>query len=126
KSPLRGNWTDVTVERVGDHEFNVVLTEAYSPFIENFLVGILPEHLWSSLPIEQMPFSQLNTEPVGSGPFRLVNAERDTSGVIRSYTLGGFRENPHQPNIERVVIRFYATEDAVINDLKQDLLDASA
>ncbi len=66
KSPLRGNWTDVTIEDIGEHELNIILEEAYAPFIENFTVGVLPAHAWSSLPIEQLPFSQLNTEPIGS------------------------------------------------------------
>lgn len=126
KSPLRGNWTDVALEQVNEHELNVVLSEPYSPFMENFLIGIMPEHLWSSLPVEQLPFSQLNTEPIGSGPFQVVDAERDTSGVIKSYTLTGFQENPHKPNIEQMIVRFYASEEGIITDLKQNLLDASA
>jgi peptide/nickel transport system substrate-binding protein len=63
KSPLRGNWTDVTIEEINDYELNIVLKEPYVPFIENFTIGIMPSHLWKNLPIEQLPFSQLNTEP---------------------------------------------------------------
>lgn len=91
KSPLRGNWADVTIEEIGEFELNVVLAEPYAPFIENFLVGIMPQHLWGALPIEQLPFSQLNTEPVGSGPFSLTRAERDASGLIERYILSANR-----------------------------------
>ena len=70
KSPLKGNWNDVTVEVISDNELNIVLRDAYAPFIENFTLGILPEHLWSNIPIEQLPFSALNTQPVGSGDRR--------------------------------------------------------
>jgi peptide/nickel transport system substrate-binding protein len=61
KSPLRGNWAGVTVEEISEYELNIVLDEPYTPFIENFTVGIIPRHIWSSLPIEQVPFSQRNT-----------------------------------------------------------------
>src|SRR3990167_8704523 len=35
KSPLRGNWSDVTITEVNEYELTVNLAEAYSPFIEN-------------------------------------------------------------------------------------------
>lgn len=68
KSPIRGNWSGVTLESVGEFELNLILEEPYAPFMENFTLGIMPAHLWSTLPVEQLPFSQLNTEPIGTGP----------------------------------------------------------
>ena len=47
KSPLRGNWADVVVEEIGEYEINVVIEEAYAPFIENFT-----RH-YASSPLEQ-------------------------------------------------------------------------
>ncbi len=126
KSPLRGNWTDVTVEEVGEYEFNVVLEEPYAPFIENFQFGIMPAHLWSALPIEQIPFSQLNTEPVGSGPFKVENVTRDQSGLIEKYTLTAFKDNPSAPNIDTFELYFYSDEAKLLEALEKNLFDASA
>lgn len=126
KSPLRGNWTGVTLEEISDNEFNIVLEEAYTPFIENFRVGILPSHLWSSLPIEQIPFSQLNTEPVGSGPYRLLETIRNQSGVIQGYELQAHQETPNPSRIDNLEVSFYETEAAVMQDLRNNDLDASA
>ena len=125
KSPLRGNWTDVTIEEVGEYEFNVVLEEPYAPFIENFQFGIMPAHLWSALPIEQIPFSQLNTEPVGSGPFKIKNITRDQSGLIQRYTLAAFEDNPAAPHIDTFELYFYSDETALREALENDLIDAS-
>lgn len=58
KSPLRGNWIGVTVQEISEYELNIVLDEPYIPFIENFTIGIIPRHIWSELPLEQVPFSQ--------------------------------------------------------------------
>ncbi|MBP6924185.1 MAG: peptide ABC transporter substrate-binding protein [Candidatus Pacebacteria bacterium] len=126
KSPLRGNWAGVTVEEVGEYELNVVLTEPYAPFIENFQFGIVPAHLWSALPSEQIPFSQLNTEPIGSGPFKMESVTRDKSGIIKTYTLTAFRANSDAPNIETFSLKFFSDESALITALEKQEVNASA
>lgn len=126
KSPLRGNWVDVTVEEIGEYELNVILEEAYAPFIENFTLGIMPAHAWSSLPIEQLPFSQLNTEPIGSGPFMVVDAGRDTSGLIDNYTLQAFRQNRTDPRIDTLTLAFFQNEEELVQALDEREVDATA
>lgn len=126
KSPLRGNWTDVTVEQLSDYELKISLEEAYAPFIENFTLGIMPAHAWSSLPIEQLPFSQLNTEPIGSGPFKIINAGRDTSGLINHYSLEAFRNNNIDPKINKIELSFFQNEDLLIAALNKKEVDTTA
>lgn len=126
KSPLKGNWNDVTVEVISDNELNIVLRDAYAPFIENFTLGILPEHLWSSIPIEQLPFSALNTLPVGSGPFKVAKAARDKNGLIQEYTLSANKESLNPPKINTVVLYFYNDEVSLLEGLKNGTLDASS
>jgi peptide/nickel transport system substrate-binding protein len=126
KSPLRGNWSEVTVEEVNEYELNIVLTEPYAPFIENFQFGIMPAHHWSALPNEQILFSPLNTEPIGSGPFSVESIARDKSGVIQGYTLKAFSDNRDAPNIERFVVQFYSDEPALMGALENQEVDASA
>ncbi len=126
KSPLRGNWADVVVEEIGEYEINVVIEEAYAPFIENFTLGIMPAHLWSNLPIEQLPFSQLNTEPIGSGSFYIKTANRDATGLISSYALAAFRENPETAKITAFELKFYPNESDILEALKNGEADSSA
>lgn len=125
KSPIRGNWSGVTLETVGDFELNVVLEEPYAPFIENFTLGIMPSHLWSSLPIEQIPFSQLNTEPIGSGPFMVERAERDASGVITRYQLNAYGTEATEPNIQTFIFTFFDQESDIIEALNEGTVDAT-
>lgn len=126
KSPLRGNWNDVTIEQIGDYELNVILEEAYAPFLENFTLGIMPAHLWGELPIEQLPFSQLNTEPVGSGPFRVKEARRDPTGLISSYLLTAFTDTYDEPKINAFELQFYNQESEILTALRNGTADASA
>ncbi len=126
KSPLKGNWADVSVEQVNEYELNIVLKEAYAPFAENFLVGIVPAHLWSSIPIEQIPFSQLNTEPIGSGPFSLDESKRDESGLITSYLLLAHTKNRFAPHIDTMELSFFTEEAKLREALTSGSVDATA
>lgn len=126
KSPLKGNWNNVSIEQVNEYEINIVLREAYAPFLENFLVGILPAHIWSSVAIEQLPFSQLNTEPIGSGPFVLKNTIRDESGLINAYKLEANEKSRLSPHIKNMELSFYTEEDQLIKALEGKQIDASA
>ncbi|MCD5381257.1 MAG: peptide ABC transporter substrate-binding protein [Candidatus Pacebacteria bacterium] len=126
KSPLRGNWTDIMIEEVGEFELNIVLEEAYAPFIENFTIGIMPAHAWSTLPIEQLPFSQLNTEPIGTGPFSVADAGRDTAGLIKHYSLVAYRENTVNPKIDKIELDFFQNEELLLVALSEKEIDATA
>ncbi len=126
KSPLRGNWTDVLIEEIDEYELNIVLEEAYAPFIENFTVGIMPAHAWSSLPTEQLPFSQLNTEPIGSGPFMITDVAHDTSGLINHYTLTARNNGVAEPKIDSLELIFYPNEDQLITAMSGGLIDSTA
>lgn len=126
KSPLRGNWSNVTIEEIGEYELNIILEEAYAPFIENFTLGIMPAHAWSNLPVEQLPFSQLNTEPIGSGPFSVASAKRDTSGIIQHYTLKAFQENNYDVKINQLELMFFQNEAQLLTSLKAGNVTATA
>lgn len=114
KSPLRGNFAGVTVEVLGERELNFILEEPYAPFMENLTLGIMPEHVWSTLAIEAMPFSQHNTEPVGSGPYRIAGVSRDDAGLIGGYTLRRHTDSRVSPKIGTIQVKFYPDEDALL------------
>lgn len=117
KSPLRGNWEGVLVEELGEYELNIVLKEAYPPFMENLTVGVLPRTIWDELPTEQLPFSQNNTEPVGTGPYMVSDVLRNKSGLINAYELTAAHNYSNQPKIEKLVFNFYQNEDELLKAL---------
>jgi len=125
KSPLHGNWDGVTVTEVSDRELTITLREAYAPFIENLTVGILPRSVWDSLPIEQLPFSQYNTEPIGTGSFAVSKVMRDEGGLIDGYILTAAPYGVGQPNINELVVHFYPNEAAVLTALTDGTIDGT-
>ncbi len=125
KSPLRGNWSDVVIQPIDDYEFDIILVEPYAPFIENFTLGIMPSHIWSNLPIEQLPFSQYNTEPIGSGPFMINHLNRDASGLISSYILEPSGQNDSEVNLSSIELKFYQNESFLHSALTNGEINAT-
>ena len=127
KSPLRGNWDGVTLEYVSDREMNFVLPQPYAPFVENLTVGIVPKHLWEFVTPEEMPFSTLNTNPVGAGPYMITGSTQDDSGIPTSYTLVPFpkyHEGP--PHITELTFRFYPNAEAIVAALLAQEITSAA
>jgi peptide/nickel transport system substrate-binding protein len=115
KSPLFSNWEGVRLERVSEREINMILAKPYGPFLENLTVGILPEHIWDDTTSDTFPFSQYNTEPIGSGPYMIDSTMRTRGGILESFTLRPFKDYAGtRANIQKLSIRFYPGETELL------------
>ncbi len=126
KSPLRGNWSGVTVEVINSQELNLVLENPYTPFRENLTLGILPKHIWQTLSDEEFPFSQHNVEPIASGPYKISAIARNSAGLASEYQLElseGYRQEGH---IENITFRFYQNEEEIIAALNAGEITSAA
>ena len=127
KSPLRANWDGVTVTEVDAHTVQFTLQNPYAPFIENLTLGILPKHLWQNVSDDEFSFSNLNTQPVGSGPFTIGSISRDASGIPSSYTLDAFSKYAlGRPYLDSITLRFYQSETAVVSALQSGAIEAAS
>lgn len=127
KSPLLASWEGITVERVNERELNLVLPKSYSPFLENLTMGILPKHIWESAGTEEFPFSQYNSEPIGSGPYKIERIMRSRSGIPESYVLSAFNGYSSLPiRIKTLTLRFFGSEDSLVEALKNRTIDSAA
>ena len=125
KSPLRADWSGVIAEAIDGETILITITEPYTPFIENFTLGILPEHIWRDIPIEQIPFSEFNTTPIGSGPFSIANAVFSRSGTVESYELSA-ANGYNQPLVGHIEVLFFSNETALLEAIEQDIIDTTA
>jgi len=125
KSPRRGSWEGVLVERVNDIEILFTLEHPYAPFIENLTLGILPKHIWENANAEEITFSEFNTNPIGSGPYKLDTIKRSSSGIPVYYDLEAFPDYTlGEPFIKTVRIYFYPNEDFLIDAYINNNIDA--
>lgn len=127
KSPLLANWSGVTVEEQDVHTVRFTLKSPYAPFVDNLTLGILPKHLWQNVSDDEFPFSELNTSPVGSGPFRVDSISRTPSGIPSSYDLSAFGDYAlGKPYFSYMTLKFYQGEDALAGALARGDIEAAS
>lgn len=113
KSPRRAAWEGVEIERVNDREIIFTLKQPYGSFLSNATLGLLPAHLWEEVTSETFPFSNLNVEPIGTGPYRVKKIKRDRNNLPLAYELTAFRSFAlGQPKIGSLFLNFYSNEEA--------------
>lgn len=115
-SPLRTSWTRVGIQKVDPLTVKLTTREASSTFVANLTLGILPKHLWESVPAESFALAKYNLEPVGTGPFRATELRRDRSGRVRGVTLRAFdRYFAGRPFLKKLTFKLYDTADELID-----------
>ncbi len=115
KGVRRASWEGIEVQTPDDRTVVFVLPTSYAPFIEQLSMGILPAHLWESVPREQFDLSSYNLKPVGTGPYMIEDVISRSDGIPVSYTLKAFKHFAlGRPYIETVVISFYGNREELL------------
>lgn len=127
KSPRRADWDGVAVSSPDERTVIFTLQRAYAPFLENTTLGILPKHLWGSISAEEFPFSLLNRQPIGSGPYKIDSFQTDSSGIATSYTLSPFKKFAlGEPYLSKIRFLFYPNVEALIKAYNSGSIDSMA
>jgi len=125
KSPLRGSWVGVNVEKISDLEIRFELKNESSVFLENCTIKIIPKHIWETISPQNFPLAFYNLKPVGSGPYQLKNLFQDKEGKINSLTLV---RNPYyfgkSPHLNEISFRFFDQEAQLIESYKKGEIKA--
>ncbi len=115
QSPLRTSWSKVDVKEMDSHTVKITTRDSLATFMSNLTVGIIPKHIWETVPAESFALSKYNLEPVGSGPFQVAELKRSRGGDIQSLTLKVFnRYHGAGPYLQNLVFKFYSTADQLI------------
>jgi len=127
KSPRRVSFEGVTVEKTGTRSLAFHLKQPYAPFINNLTIGILPSHVWNSLTVDQIPFSSLNTNAIGSGPYLISSVVKSADGIPTEFVL---KANPNyaggEPYISTLYIKSFSSEKALVDALKQGTVESAS
>lgn len=112
----RINWQGVEVEKVNDRALIFRLKNKYAQFLNNLTLPILPQHIWENIKPINFGLSELNIKPIGTGPYKFKSLRKDKSGRIVRYELTTNKTFYNkQPFIEKIRIKFYESEDSLIN-----------
>ncbi len=74
---LSALWKSVTITRLDDYTISFKLKEPFAPFLDYTTIGIVPAHLWASYPVAELTNAQLNTRPVGTGPWQVTQIDAE-------------------------------------------------
>lgn len=111
KSPKEANWMGVKVQKINESEVQFTLKQPFSNFIQNLTLGILPKHIWRTANVNEFPFSQFNTKPVGSGPYQISHIVYTDSGLPQEYRLKSFKKYTlGRPYIDEINIKSFQNE----------------
>lgn len=126
-SPLFQSWQGVEVINDGDRTILFILSSPYPPFIENTTLGILPKHIWENVTPKNFALTELNLQPIGSGPFKIEKFAKDDAGFISSFTLLR-NDNYHgkKPYIDKITLKFYNNENNAITAFNSKNVDGIA
>ncbi len=123
KSPKKINWEGVDVQKIDERTISFSLKKPYASFLDNATLGILPMHIWKNLNPEDFTFSELNIDPIGSGPYS-VRKVKKVSGVPKVYSLKSFREYiGGTPYIRTLEITSFPTTQALVSAFKSGTID---
>lgn len=124
KSPLRSIWLGVDVAATDQNVVEFTLKKEYFGFIENLTMGILPKHIWQGVSSETFLLSEYNLTPIGTGPYRFVESEKNANGNILSLEL---EANPDyflgRPYIETFSFYFYENQEALLDAYNKKQID---
>lgn len=76
---LKKRFTDIKVEKVDDSTVRFTLPKPYVFFPTVTTLGIIPKHIWETIPVDTFAQSSLNYSPIGTGPYMA-----DSTGLIHS------------------------------------------
>lgn len=125
KSPRRSSWDGVRVQVIDERTISFTLKQAYSPFIQNTTLGILPKHIWKNVDNESFPFSTFNTQPVGTGPYTIENVTTNNSGLPTEYTLSSFKKYTlGRPFINTLTLKFYPNEKSLLEAFQNEDIES--
>ncbi|WP_457596277.1 peptide-binding protein [Hydrogenimonas sp.] len=105
------------VEAIDRLTVEVTYKEPYYKALSIWMMGILPKHLWEG--VEDPMTSELNREPVGTGPYRLVALENSGDAVLEAFD--DYFE--HRPRIDRIHYHFIPDPTTQFLMLKAHKLD---
>ena len=114
-------WRTVTVEVVDAESVRFRLPEPYAPFPTYLSLPILPEHVLAGTVVSDLLRSRFESQPIGSGPYRVVRVDRER-GVIELARHESYRRPT--PLFERVELHFFESVDEALAAFRRGDLDA--
>lgn len=128
QSPLETSLRGVKAEQIDEYTVTLTLAEPFAPFLSSLTFGILPQHIWYDaykVSSQNITLSEYNIRPVGSGPFMFDSLVKDSSGILKSYSLIPYTEYyGRKPYLEKLSFYFYTDLTTALGALQKQQVSA--
>lgn len=104
---VRTLWDSIEVYLFDDLNMQLKLPEPYAPFMDYLTFGVLPQHLFDGMDINEIAASPLNLQPVGSGPYRFGELLMEGSTISGIRLLANEDFAGESPFLQEIVFRYY-------------------
>ncbi len=115
---------DIKITTEGNLKIIFTLKEPYYYFPQTLTLGLIPAHIWQSIPTAQWLDTETSLKPIGSGPYRFKSLNYDQQENLKSYIL---EANPFThtkaPHLTKITLRFYDDTPSVLEALHQEAVD---
>jgi len=121
RSPLEGGWQGIAAERVSEIQIRLTLPTPFAFFTDTILqFRPIPEHIFGSIPIQNLRLSSYNLQPVGSGPFKFKDFSKRKDGFITRYRMiRNERYAGTASYIDEFIFQFYEEWDGLLSDFSR-------
>ena len=121
RSPLRSALVNVNAEKIDDRTIKFILSDAYAPFKEMLIFGILPKNLWENINPDSAVLADLNLKPIGSGPYKFKSLVKNKDGDLKEYRLVVNEDYYGQPPyIKEISFKFFVDYPEAIEALNDN------
>lgn len=125
KSPLRGSYLGIEVEKINEYAVSFKLKNPYSGFLERLNFKILPRHIWQDISSQNFLLTNYNLQPIGSGPYQFKKIRQSGSNSIVGLDLVRFKNyfDDPKPYLSKISFRFFEKEEALVKAAQRGEVD---
>jgi len=148
--PSSTSWSEVTVTASGPRRVVFTLQTPLGGFLQALTQPLAPAHLLADIPIDALADDPFGQQPVGSGPFALVELTEDSASLVPATDLAGIEVEPGaepsssastdslatpaatlrpsrpRPYLAGIEFRYYRDPDALARDFRDGALDGAS
>lgn len=121
--PYSDAFHGVKVDALSDHLVRFTLPEAFGAFATNTTLPLLPSHLLNGVTYNALPRQVFNQRPVGTGPFRVVEADARQVTLAPSDDYYALHPDRQRPYLDRLILRSYPDTTQALTALSRGEID---
>jgi peptide/nickel transport system substrate-binding protein len=124
--PYSDAFRGVKTDAVSDKVVRFTLPDAFGSFAANTTLPLMPAHRLTGVSYNELPRNAFNQRPIGSGPFRVVEADARQVTLARNDDYYKTQPERSRAYLDRIVLRSYPDASEALTALGRGEIDGVA